>query len=539
MKTIKSIRIIFIITAMLFSLSIKAQSDFNDVAQIFYTRCTSCHHDGGVTFPLMTYDDVAGNIGNIQYDLQTDHMPPWPPDTAYTTSGYAPQRYLHETIITFAEKTAILQWITDGGLKGDSTLVPTPTVYADTRFKLNGTPTLKLQIPTFANNAVSSTEDAYNCFSLPTGLTSDRWLQAFEIVAGDPEIVHHVVLTIDTLGTSQTDTSGTCFVQAGEIFIGRWTPGVAPMVYPNGSSLKAGLRIPAGSNVVLKINYAAGAAGVIDSTCIRMFFYPQNETGIRPIHSDVFLQYKGNAGGGGTFITANTVKTFTVTPANQLIPHAQPPAHDISLFGVDAHSNEICTALKNYAYSGTDTIPIIRVNKWYNEWEGYFYLPNLVKIPNGYTFKAEHVMDNTTNNPHQPNASPVNIYFGNNPDDEMIYDSFQWMDFQAGDELIDMRSIIEQDTLFTVGIKDFVKPLGIQSFIYPNPVSDKLNVYLSQRSDYSGRIYNITGQTVLVLENFKENLTVDIKNIPVGLYIVEITDIRTKEIISKKVVISH
>ncbi|HMT28899.1 MAG TPA: hypothetical protein PKD91_06440 [Bacteroidia bacterium] len=154
MKKIFSLSLVFV---FFFSFT-EAQIEYKDVAGIFFSRCTSCHHDGGAgPFPLMTYTDTEQESGDI-FDALTDGtMPPWSPDTTYT-------RFLHERIITLAEKTAILNWINNGTPAGDTTLAPAPPVY--TNYQLYGTPSMELQIPTFTSNA--TTQDSYVCFSLPT-----------------------------------------------------------------------------------------------------------------------------------------------------------------------------------------------------------------------------------------------------------------------------------------------------------------------------------------------------------------------------------
>lgn len=537
MQGIKKIIVVFIALTMYINPCAKAQSDYNDVAPIFYTRCTSCHHAGSVSgISFLEYTETSAYASFIQNDLITNHMPPWFPDTAYAASGYPAQRLLHETILTSPEKNAILQWINDGALQGNPALAPTPPVYDDTQYKLNGTASLTLKIPNFTSNSSLSNQNPYDCFSVASGLTQERWLQAFEIIPGNFAAVHDVSIILDTTGAVPSDVSGNCNNQRSEVYIGSWIPGGAPTVFPNDVLLKAGMRIPAGSNFIFQVHYAAGTGGMVDSTKIRLFFYPVNETGIRPIHSNAFIQYWGL--GVGPDIPANTTKSISATPAIQTVAHAQPPANDISLLSVRPFSRNVCTQVKNYAYNNTDTIPIIHFEEWYYEWNQMYYFPKLLKMPVGYTLKTERFFNNTVSNQHLL-SSPVNVSFGTNASDEMIYDSYQWLDYQAGDELLDMQALVANDTLFAVGINEFSVSSEIQSFIYPNPASDELNIYLSKRSDYVGRICSVTGQTILEIATFTNSTVVDVKGIPAGLYILEITDTKSNESLTKKIVIRN
>ena len=169
-------------------------------------------------------------------------------------------------------KESLLQWINDGALEGDTLLAVVPPKYGNVIEQLNGNADLTLRIPTFYSNASPDLRNPYNCFVVPTNLTSDRWMRAFEIIPGNLEAVHHVVISVDTMGTEQTDTSGACTLQGGDFGIGGWTPGAPPVIYPSKAPLKAGMRLPAGSKFVIQMHYAPGSDGMVDSTKIRMFF---------------------------------------------------------------------------------------------------------------------------------------------------------------------------------------------------------------------------------------------------------------------------
>ena len=86
-----------------------------------------------------------------------------------------------------------MNWITAGAPYGatlvDTALAPPAPVYPST--KLNGTPDLILNIPSYVSTATTS--DKYICFSIPTGLTQNRILKAYEIVPNNASIIHHAV----------------------------------------------------------------------------------------------------------------------------------------------------------------------------------------------------------------------------------------------------------------------------------------------------------------------------------------------------------
>jgi hypothetical protein len=474
-----------ILTMAGISFTATAQLVYKDVAPVFYNRCTSCHHPGGHPPEHYTsYSETVPWVSLIQTDLSSGKMPPWSPDTTYT-------RFLHERIIKQSEKNTIINWINAGYPAGDTTLAPPAPVY-NSQYQLYGTPSLVLQIPTFTSNA--TTTDAYNCFALPSGLTQDRILRAYEIVPGNVSIVHHVIVNIDTTGTVASDLSGTCFNASGDFGIGGYAPGAPPTVFPGVAPLKIGMRIKAGSKFILQIHYPAGTGGQRDSTKIRIYFYPANETGIRPIYTSVPLQNWSMP------IPANTVQTFTAK-----YPSSGGLTAALSIFSTFPHSHKVCTSILNYADNGTTTIPLIRINKWDFNWQGYYTYPKLVKIPTGYTLRASHVYDNTTSNPNNPNNPPQLVTAGTSTTNEMLFDAFQWLYYLPGDETIDIGGLLVNDSLLNpnaTAVNEHSLP-GISSFTFPNPFSDRVRIRyeLVHPSEVSISIYNIVGTKIKTLSD--------------------------------------
>jgi len=459
----------------------KAQTYYENIAHIFQARCTSCHNQYGF-FPLLTYTDAYTHSGQILTELQNGTMPPWPPDTNYT-------RFIHERFISAQEKTDIINWINGGSLYQDTTLAPMPPTYS--KYKLNGVPSLILQIPTFASNA--GAQDKYNCFSIPTGLAQDQILRAFEIIPGNPGIVHHVVVNVDTTGTVVSDLSGGCYTEPGQFSIGGFAPGSEPLVFPSGSTLKLGIRIKAGSNLIMQIHYPKGSIGMLDSTQIRLYFYPVGTPGIRPLYAKTMLQ------NWSMFIPANATQTFTA----QYPSNSNTIGSPLSIYSAFPHSHGVCTSLYNWADSvgGTKTIPLIRVNKWDFDWQDYYAYHNLVKVPAGFKIRSSHFYDNTTNNPNTPN--PVNVFAGTDTEDEMLFDAFMYTNYQAGDENINLDSLLLNDSLLTTNIPSYSQSHSAKVGAFPNPFSDKVNIVyeLNKAAFVSVAVYNAFGQEVARLYN--------------------------------------
>lgn len=466
--------LILFVTGIAFSVS--AQVTYKDVAGIFYSRCTSCHHpNGGAPFSMMNYSQTYPYASSIQYDLNNGKMPPWPPDTTYS-------RFLHERVLTASEKNAILSWIAGGAQQGDTSHITPPPTYS--KYHLNGTPDLILRIPTFTSNGGAS--DVYNCFALPTGLTVDRIIRAFEVVPGNPDIVHHVVIKVDTTGKVNSDLGGSCFTEPGDFDLDVYAPGGAPTVFPGQAPLKMGIRIKAGSKIILQIHYPAGTLGQLDSTQIRLYFYPLGTTGIRPVYVSTPLQNWVMP------MPANTTPTYTAQyPLNGTLPVP------ISIFGAFPHSHLVCKSITNWADNATTTIPLIKIKNWDFAWQGFYTFRNLVKIPAGYILRSSHLFDNTTNNPNNPNNPPAYVNAGAGTKDEMLFDSFQWMIYQPGDELIDIGNLLLNDPLLS-SLESAASTRKVQAIAYPNPFNDhvKIGYELIQPAITSVSVHTMYGSEV-------------------------------------------
>lgn len=452
-----------------------------DIAAILYKNCSSCHHRGGIgPFPLMSYEDAYAQRYGIQYAVSNGIMPPWPPDTAF-------QRYTHERILSEAEIQTLVAWVNNGAPQGDSTLAPDPPLFSDEA--LLGPPDLKLRIPLYRSKA--SGFDDYVCFVLPTGLTEGRWLRAVEVVPGDRSIVHHCLVFIDSAGNSQTDTvGGDCGGPAGDAgLVTAYVPGARPLVFPNGDQLKMGMRVAAGSQIVLNMHYPDGSAGRLDSTRVYLYFYPPGSSGIREVHAAAVLE------NWNFCIDSGSIDTVTAAfPAGS----ATLPG-DFSLLSVFPHMHLLGREISSWATGPSgDTIPFVHVPDWQFDWQDFYFFRKVVKLPAGSRLYARGVYDNTSANPHNPHNPPQKVCAGPGTADEMFLVYFHYLEYRPGDEFIDLDSLMRVPTGLASPAEN---PLSLR--LWPNPGRDLLR--LEWKMPHAGPVrlalYNLQGRRMALLSD--------------------------------------
>jgi hypothetical protein len=277
--------------------------------------------------------------------------------------------------------------------------------------------------------------------------------------------------------------------------------------------LKIGIRIKAGSKFITQQHYPAGSGGLIDSTEIRLYFYPVGTVGIRPIYVNTFLQ------NWTMVIPANTVQTYTAKypSSTTTLPV------DISIYGTSPHGHKVNTSMLVYGYraSPVDTIPLIRIPKWDFEWQGSYTHKKMVKIPAGYKLGSKHVYDNTVNNPNNPNNPPQLVQAGTSTTNEMLFDSFQWMPYQAGDDTIDIENLLTGDSLLSSLNEPFAPSNTITSYAYPNPATDRATLIVTNEkaSNCGIKIFDMYGNSVpLEVTRTSDAFLIRKGDLPAGIY---------------------
>ena len=453
----------------------RSQTFADDVAQLVFDNCASCHNPGGIApFSLMTYQEVSSNSAQIYDAIAQDRMPPWPPNEEYKS-------FSHSRALEATEKTTILDWLSNGMPEGDPANTPAPPVF--TNDALLGSGDLEVHIPTYTSKATTS--DDYVCFAIPSNLSQCRTIKAMEVIPGNAPIVHHALVYIDENATYATDTvGGDCAGPTTAKLLGGYTPGATPLVFPNGSGLKIGMNIPAGSNIVLAMHYPAGSNGMKDSTRVILHFYDEPVTGVREIGADPILQ--------NWSFTLPPEQVTEVSASYSNIPV------DISILSIFPHMHLLGDNIRSYGLdTNNDTIRMIDIPHWDFEWQDFYMFKNMVTIPANSTLHADGAFNNTAANDHNPNNPAITVYPGLNTTDEMFLVYFHYLAYEQGDENYNIED------LTSLSVDSYIEDNPIAGIkVYPNPVSDQMAIEIQGKSGenfVSAAIYDLQGRRVSTL----------------------------------------
>lgn len=509
-------------------LSLSAQNPVwaTDVAPIVYANCTKCHNPNGIApFSLLTYNDAANNATNMAQAVGARTMPPWPPDSSYS-------RFCNERILSQSEIQTIVDWANNGMPSGNLSQAPPAPTYSGNAELTN--PDAVIQMPAYTVNTAT---DLYRCFVMNSGISTTEYITKIEVIPGNRNIVHHVLIYQDQANTCvnlDNNDPGPGYTWFGDVgsstatLVAGWVPGQSVYELP----ANMGIKLLPNTHIIMQVHYPGGTVNQVDSTQVRFTF----STGlVREVFLNPVINHVSSITNGPLYIPADSVKTF----------HAQETATlNASIISAAPHMHLIGKSIYNFAIDpSNDTIPLIRINNWDFHWQGFYTFRQPIHIPYGSEIHAYATYDNSDNNPNNPNSPPEDVHVGEATTDEMFIVYYAYLVYQLGDENIIIDSTLIAGTNDPAAYGNIVKTPQLYD-PYPSPATSGTDLhipyFLPSNGDVSFELFDAAGKRVYVSDLKKNQSTgfgeqlISTQGLPAGNYIVRMNAggvVRSKEII--------
>ena len=180
---------------------------YKEVLPVLQNRCQDCHRPGEVgPFSLLTYKQATRWGELIKEYTAGRQMPPWRP-----VGGPA---YLHDRRMPDAEITMLGAWVDAGCPEGDPKEAPPEKKFGNADGWQLGPPDLVVEMPEEFHLGPTG-PDHFRAIVMPTGLTEDKMIVAYEVKPGNPRIVHHSINYFDTTGKARRVGEGRAGTEEG------------------------------------------------------------------------------------------------------------------------------------------------------------------------------------------------------------------------------------------------------------------------------------------------------------------------------------
>ena len=390
--------------AVLFPMTLSAQTYTDSVAQIINDNCVVCHRPGGIgPMSFVGYEAVRPWAPLIQMKVANREMPPYAYD-----HGIGIQDLQGDWRLSQKEIDTVVAWVDSGSQYGDNDIVVQPPNLADPdewNFAGDlGQP--NLIIPSVPIDIPASGNDLWHKHLVPTGLTEDRCIKAVQVKPrGDAKsVVHHA--------NSNVVIDGGREGMLTEYAMGKWGE-----IVPEGVCRT----LPANSQVRWDIHMFPGGLGamapgsVIKDNVVEigLWLYTEEESEQLKYKQDLSLYRLGDQDDivippHGYYMTQGFHSFDHPVRLDSFQPHGH--------LRMNAASLEIF-----YPETGR-TEQISQVSNWSATWHhSHLYEPDVAPlIPAGAVIILKQWYDNTANNPNNPDPD-MWVMGGSRTGDEMTH----------------------------------------------------------------------------------------------------------------------
>ena len=388
---------------------VTAPTFYRDVLPILQEHCQVCHRAGGIApIAFETYENTRGYAAAIREATRNRSMPPW-----FAEKGIG--RFSNDPSLTDEQIALLVAWAEAKAPAGNPADAPAPKKWVD-RWTI---PAPDMEIKMAEPVRIPATGDVdYTYEILPTHFKEGRWVQAAEILPGQPEHVHHAVVyvrppespwlrhapvgkpfTAETL-SSPEDKKDAMWTDSDVLLV--YAPGSTPDNWPRGMAKF----IPAGSDLVFQIHYTTNGNPGKDLTRVGLIFAkepPEKRVLTLQLTNDHFVIPPGTPD--------YRVEARGTLPNDALLLSFFPHMH---LRGKKFEYNIV--------HEDRTVEPLLRV-RYHFHWQMSYRLAEPLPLKAGTELQAVAWFDNSKGNPHNPDPSAA-VRWGEQSYDEMMVGFF-------------------------------------------------------------------------------------------------------------------
>lgn len=378
-----------------------------DIAPLLVDRCGMCHHAGGsAPFSLLTYADAKRQATQIAAVTANRFMPPWKADPADGP-------FVGQHPLSLPEIAMLRRWADAGAPEGDARVLPASVREAQDGHVWSegwqlGKPDLVITLPQPYTLPAEGT-DAFHIFVLPIPVEAARFVRGLEFRPGNPKVVHHANIRIDTTPASRRlDQADPGPGYDGLIarsatypdghFLG-WTPGQVAPLLPSDLAW----RLEKNTDLVVELHMQPSGKVEQVAPSIGLYFGDAAPTRtpamLRLGRQDIDIP------AGDSHYTVTDAYTLPVDVEVEAVqPHAHYRARDVR---------------------GEATLPdgstrrLIDIADWDFRWQHVYRFAAPLRLPKGTRLSMRYTYDNSDANARNPQRPPARARWGQRSAEEM------------------------------------------------------------------------------------------------------------------------
>ena len=351
-----------------------------DVAPILNKRCVECHRAGeAAPMAFTSYKEVRPWAKAIRQQVVTRTMPPWFADPHFGN-------FKNDRRLSQQEIEIISNWVLTGAPEGNMSDLPAKPEFAE-GWNI-GKPDLVIDFGTDFEVPTTGVVP-YQYFKVPTNFTTDKWIEAAEILQQNRGVTHHI--NVFVLEAGQKDDNGSLLTG--------FAPGVQPLNLEPGSAML----VKAGSVFLFQAHYTTNGHTVKDRSYIGLRFAKQP-----PVMRSV------------TDRAYNAAFRIPPNDPDYVVNATWTAPADVNVFAFMPHMH-----FRGKAFEYTAVYPdgrrevLLNVPAYDFNWQLGYELKSPIHMPKGTKVECVAHFDNSVNNKFNPDPSKE-VHWGDQTWEEMM-----------------------------------------------------------------------------------------------------------------------